>query len=441
MEVAEFMANNNQFCILCEQEELGGTYTTRHDLVLLEALQYGQDFEKHLIKFQSVESTYTALESDRSTLIPKLKARESDRLKELKSEYTKNPNIEVIYGQARFISPTLVEIKTSQGRELISFEHCVCAVGKQDVQVPYIPGSDEERIWNEFSIFQADDLPQSIAIIGCTQETMDFAFLYANLGIKVHIFESKRADACLPKFDKTILNIAFKRLLSKHVEFHFQSEVREIKKSRKNLKVITEAQEIAVSDILLATKKLFADTINAKEIGLKSTPNGLVTTADGRVYGGENIYAVGEANERFDLGSGKELLHNCLFSISQEFKKNKSRSDSTNLAITQSNSDPEYLKFSSEYPRILGYYEGVTIGETEYEARTRYGSIIRSEAYETNSGDIVKITYNLQTEKILGIAISGWLSKECLLFSLYCVDHKKKLKEFTTYLRNFLDLL
>jgi pyruvate/2-oxoglutarate dehydrogenase complex dihydrolipoamide dehydrogenase (E3) component len=446
MEIAEFMSQNNEYVIVCDESDLGGSYLTKHDLVLSDALKKSKEFEKHLHKFQGHSETYSVLKNYRKKILKEIQALEVDRLQEAQSEYTKNPNIEFMRGRARFISQSLVEINVKSGRELISFDRCVIAIGKQEVEIPYIEGIEDgsiEEVWDEYTIFSAKDLPKQLAVVGCTEDTLDFAFLYANLGIKVHIFEEKKADECLPHFDKTVLNVLFKKLLSKQVEFHFQHNVSEIKKIKKGIEVSSSAgASVVVSDVLLSTKKVFIDTVGANEIGLKHTSKGLVTTMDGRVFGGENIYAIGEANDKYDPGRRKEILNNALYAISQDLKKNQkpSKNRSTALQVSQIN-DAEYLKNIDVYPRIIGSFEGITIGITEHEARSLYGPVTRSEAYETVTGDIIKVVYNVQTDKIMGISVGGELSKECVLFATYCVDHKRKHQEFSSYVRNFLDLL
>lgn len=444
IEAVEFFAENNHSVLLIEQDRIGGSYLSLHDLNLKEALIKGKEFSSYLEKFRDFPETYKVLVQERSSLLSKLKSMESERLIETENIFKQNPLIEIIKGSARFISPSIIEVETPEGRELVSFEFCICATGKQDLELPYIEGSDEKGVWNEYSIFESNELPSSICIIGCTESTLNFAFLYAQLGIKVHICDADTSSNVLPAFDKTILNSIFKTLSRHQVEFHFDCLVSSLSKKGDVFVIPTKNSIIEVSDVLITTKKLFSDTVGASSLSLKYTSDGFVTTDEGRVYGSEKIYAIGEANDKYSINGENHVLHTCIYAVNQELNKSRRNQSATHLPTNSltlpKSSDAEFTRISSITPRIIGNFEGVTLGLPEHQARSMFGPSCRSEAFETSHGDIVKITYSIQSEKLIGIGLSGQLSKDCLLFATYCLDKKKKFSEFTTYLKNFLDL-
>jgi dihydrolipoamide dehydrogenase len=69
-----------------------------------------------------------------------------------------------------------------------SFNDCIIATGSK-VSKPGIPGIDLPVVMDSTAALSLEKLPQSITIVGGGVIGLEFAFMYANLGVKVTIVE------------------------------------------------------------------------------------------------------------------------------------------------------------------------------------------------------------------------------------------------------------
>lgn len=99
----------------------------------------------------------------------------------------KKNKVTVIPGKAVVSEGGVLAMEGSQQR--IRYKHLILATGSVPIRLP-IPGADAPDILDSRDLLELYDVPESLAIIGGGIIGMEFAFIYAALGSKVHIVEA-----------------------------------------------------------------------------------------------------------------------------------------------------------------------------------------------------------------------------------------------------------
>lgn len=139
--------------------------------------------------------------------IPGAKHLKSDMrlVKQCKSEMVKTVNgfqdlfekfnVELIRGEARFISPEVIRI--SNGR-LLSADNFVICTGSRALIDPSIPGLVEASPMTHVEILDLDTLPSHLIIIGAGYVGLEFAQAYSRFGPQVTVVQRGLGCSRLP---------------------------------------------------------------------------------------------------------------------------------------------------------------------------------------------------------------------------------------------------
>lgn len=100
----------------------------------------------------------------------------------------KKNKIDVLRGHGSIESKGVVAVENEEGRTLYEADHIILATGARPRQMPFIP-IDGEKIITSREALVIKELPESIVVIGSGAIGSEFAFLFAQLGVKVTIVE------------------------------------------------------------------------------------------------------------------------------------------------------------------------------------------------------------------------------------------------------------
>lgn len=285
------------------------------------------------------------------------------------------PNINLIKGEAHFISDHIVEV----GDRKIEAKNIIIATGSQAKLPPFINREDylnsptlKRSVVTSTELLSIDELPKRLVIIGAGVIGMEFASAFAAFGCQVVVVEYMKE--CLPMIDSDIAKRLRKMLEKRGVTFYMQSAVE---------KVIPPTEEDNVDTVVVFNKKdkeikLEADLVlvatgrqpNVMDIGLDSTnieyslkgipvDKNMETNING-------VYAIGDVNAR------QMLAHAATFQGFRAVNHILSKQDNIRLEIMPS--------------AIFTYPEAACVGKTEEqckEAGIKY--TIRKGFYRSNA--------------------------------------------------------
>lgn len=207
--------------------------------------------------------------------------------------------IEIIRGEAEFVSPREIKVK-GQDSCLLHADHFIIATGSVPLDIPAFP-CDHKKICNSTSILEITELPESLAIIGGGYIGCEFASLFAEFGVKVTILEA--LDAIVMAQGKTIsetLTAAFKK---KGIDVRTGVFVEAIDKEGEELVVrFRDKTKMACAMALVSVgRKIESAGLKLQNAGVQVDDKGAIRVNEKMQTNVPGIYAIGDVTGRFML--------------------------------------------------------------------------------------------------------------------------------------------
>jgi len=102
-------------------------------------------------------------------------------------------------GSARFVSPTRIAITNAIGEEAIDGSVILIATGSSPHRPDHVP-FDGDVICDSDSILGIDRIPERMAVVGAGIIGVEYAAMFAALGVEVHLIDGR--TALLPNIDR-----------------------------------------------------------------------------------------------------------------------------------------------------------------------------------------------------------------------------------------------
>jgi glutathione reductase (NADPH) len=165
--------------------------------------------------------------------------------------------------------------------------------------VPDLPGAGHAITSNE--AFHLEALPKSIAIVGGGYIALEFACIFAGLGVETTLLY--RGPKILRGFDEELRDHLTQELFKRGIDVVCNAKLASIEKRRSRCSVALEdGRTVETGLVMFATGR----TPNTAGIGLEKA--GVELGADGEILvdeysrtSAESIYAVGDVTDRFNL--------------------------------------------------------------------------------------------------------------------------------------------
>ncbi len=211
--------------------------------------------------------------------------------------------IEVVSGKATFLDDHTLKITDNEGlqREVSGKYIFICTGAK--AFVPPIKGVDSVDYLTNESLFEIEDLPKKLVIVGGGPIGSEMSQAFNRLGSEVHVVDM--APGILSNDDPELTAILKESLESEGVHYHLNSDVKELSKSGEGVTVTIEQdgeeKKISAEKVLLATgRRAHIDTLLLDAAGVK-TERGSITVNDKCRTNKKHIYAVGDVTGRYQF--------------------------------------------------------------------------------------------------------------------------------------------
>ncbi|MEX0662419.1 MAG: FAD-dependent oxidoreductase [Balneolaceae bacterium] len=211
--------------------------------------------------------------------------------------------IEVVQGRAEFVDDHTLKITDEKGleREVTGKYIFICTGAK--ASVPPVKGVEDVDVLTNESLFEIDNFPEKLIIIGGGPIGTEMAQSFVRLGTAVDVIDM--APGILTNDDPELTSILKEKLEDEGVTFHLNSGVEEVKKSGSDVEVIIEKNgvksSVTGSKVLFATgRRANIETLHLDAAGIESTKNG-ITVNDKCRTNKRHIYAVGDVTGRYQF--------------------------------------------------------------------------------------------------------------------------------------------
>jgi NAD(P) transhydrogenase len=98
--------------------------------------------------------------------------------------------VTTLEGEARFVDPHTIEIKSEDGVQLVRGEHILIACGTRPAHSDDIP-IDGKRIFDSDQLHCIEEVPRELVIVGAGIIGLEYASMFAALGVKVTLLDQR----------------------------------------------------------------------------------------------------------------------------------------------------------------------------------------------------------------------------------------------------------
>jgi glutathione reductase (NADPH) len=279
---------------IAEEYRIGGTCVIR-GCVPKKLLVYGSRYGAEIEDARSFGWSSDEVTFDWPMLIHNVH-REVDRLNALYTRTLENVGVD------RFLTRATVEnshtVRLADSDKIVTARYILIATGSSP-QMPDFPGADHLISSNE--CFQLEELPESVTIIGAGYIGMEFASIFAGLGVSVTVLY--RGDQILRDFDNDLRDGVAEAMSDRGIDLRMNANVASIDKEGDCYRVtLKEGETLSASVVMAATGR----APNTACLGLQASGvelgwNGHVVVDDYSKSSVDTIYAVGDVTDRVQL--------------------------------------------------------------------------------------------------------------------------------------------
>ena len=224
------------------------------------------------------------------------KEKEITRLEHAYASNLEKPGVEIIRDRAEVTGPNGVRL-IGDGREL-SARYLLVATGARPF-VPDIPGAEFGITSNE--AFDLPKLPHSILIEGGGYIAVEFATIFAGLGVNTTIIY--RGDCILRGFDEDMRRGLEAGLTERGIRFIYQTTIKSLAKTGDDVTAtFSDGVSAPYGAVMFATgRRPNIDGLGLETAGVQLTEHGSIAVDDYSQSSVPSIYAVGDVTGRAQL--------------------------------------------------------------------------------------------------------------------------------------------
>ena len=218
-------------------------------------------------------------------------------------EIFEDQEIEVVFGKASFKDEHTIEIELSDGGiRTVSSKYFIIATGAKAF-VPPIDGIQEVEYLTNESLFEIEELPKELLIIGGGPIGTEMSQAFTNLGSEVTVIDM--ADRIMVNDDPELVEILKGELEKQGVKYELGASVQRVEQEGDRVKVYVEidgARKIIEGDaLLMATgRRANSSSLNLEAAGVQ-TEKGNITVNESCRTNQRHIYAAGDVTGRYQF--------------------------------------------------------------------------------------------------------------------------------------------
>ena len=375
---------------VAEEYRVGGTCVVR-GCVPKKLLAYGSRYQQELEDAGAFGWSFGTVQFDWQILIGNVR-REVDRLEGIYTRLLETAGVDLLPSRATLEDPHT--LKLADRDAAVTAKTILVATGGHP-HLPDVPGKEHLITSNE--CFLLDALPASMAIIGAGYIGVEFASIFAGLGVQVTLIY--RGEQILRGFDEELRLRLAQALRKRGIDIRLGAAITSIGKNEAGYRVnFAEGDSVEAGLVMAATGRV-PNTVGLglQQTGIELGWNGHVVVDEFSKSSIDNIYAVGDVTDRVNLTP--VAIH-----------------EATCFAETVFNDTPSPVNHTFTPTAVFSEPEIATVGLTEEEARDKYRAVdiyksaFRSLKYllpKREEQMLVKLVIDAETDKVLGCHVLG----------------------------------
>ncbi len=208
----------------------------------------------------------------------------------------KQRKVTVVQGVGHFASDKVLEIKTPNGIQNISFDSAIIAAGSQASKIPIFP-NDDPRLMDSTDALLLEEIPKKLLLVGGGIIGLEMATVYHALGSQITVVEL--LDQLIPGCDSDLVRPLHQHVKRQYENIFLKTKVVKITPQKSGLKVFFEggkAPESQLFDRVLVAvgRRPNGALINAQAAGVNVNDAGFIPVDEKQRTNISNIYAIGD---------------------------------------------------------------------------------------------------------------------------------------------------
>ena len=305
--------------------------------------------------------------------------------------------VTTLEGDARFVDANTLEIKNDEGSQLVRGHHFLIACGTRPAHSDDIP-IDGKRIFDSDQVHCLEDLPRDLIIVGAGIIGLEYASMFAALGVKVTLLDAR--PLLLDFVDREIVESLCFQLRQLGTVFRLGEKVVSIGFDQERDRVFAklESGKNVHGQGLLYTigRQANGDRLNLQAAGLTSDPRGKILVNENYQTAVPHIYAAGDI-----------IGFPALASTSME----QGRLASCHMFGTPGKMPPNLIPYGiytiPEISMVGPTEEQLTQEKIPYEVGlARYAELAKGQMLGDEQG-LLKLLFDPESLKLLGVHVIG----------------------------------
>jgi len=354
-------------------------------------LVYGSRYGSAFADARNFGWTSENLRFDWPTLIGNVR-REVDRLNGVYTRTLEKAGVHIVLDRAALEDRHTVRL--ANGEAPIRAKTILIATGGHPM-IPKLPGC--EHFISSNDCFQLEQLPPSIVIVGASYIGMEFASIFAGLGVRVTVLH--RGDQVLRNFDADLRDGLAEAMRKRGIDIRINTDIARIEKEAEGYQVHCKSGDSLQAGLVMAATGRLPNTmgLGLEKAGVDLGWNGHVVVNEFSCSSVDNIYAVGDVTDRVNLTP--VAIHEATAFAETVFNEVVTPVDHT-MIPTAVFSDPEIgtVGLSEEAAREMGHVVDI------------YKIAFRPLKHTLAGRDekmLMKLVVDMETDKVLGCHILG----------------------------------
>lgn len=206
----------------------------------------------------------------------------------------KNSQVELIYGQAKFVSSNSIVVN----EKLYQAKYITIATGSNPINLG-IPGIHNDNVLDSKGLLQLSELPEKLLVVGAGVIGIELASIYSSFGTEVTILE--RLPRILPNFDLEIAKRLENFLKRKNIQILTNESAEKIVQEDLLQVHLSSGKVLSVDKVLISVGRTpNIDYLDLEKAGIKYDKKGINVDQNLRTNV-NNIFAIGDCNGRYQL--------------------------------------------------------------------------------------------------------------------------------------------
>ncbi|PAU94954.1 mercuric reductase [Aliifodinibius salipaludis] len=307
--------------------------------------------------------------------------------------------VDIAFGRASFVDDHTVEIVSSEENKKVSARYIIIATGSK-AMVPPIKGIQEISYHTNETIFELEEQPESLAIIGAGPIGIEMAQAFQRLDTEVTVFDM--LPRILSNDDEEFAGMLQEYLVNEGIDFKLSADVNRLSEATGgNVKIETEINGESStwegSEVLIAAGRTANyERLQLEKAGIHHQKSGI--TVDDRCRTNiKHIYAVGDVTGRYQFTHMSE--HMAKVAVTNALIKIPKKIDEKHVPWS-TYTDPELAHVGTTEKELKEN------GMSYKTYRFPYNKIDRAITDEATEG-MIKVFAKEWNGKILGATIYG----------------------------------